>query len=294
MISQPLLFGRLVATFVLFATLCVVCQGHAAEPAAWPFFAFDNGVGRGSAITPDEQATILAERGYQGIGYTGVHSIPAMLKALDAQGLKMFSTYVKVDVTPGAAPYDPNLPEAIRQMKGAGTALWIHVHGRAATPAGLDDEAVAVIRDLADKAAASDLPVVLYPHTGFYVATLDDAVRLVKKIDRNNVGASFNLCHFLKQHDEKVMADKVKAAVPHLMLVSINGADSGDTRAMGWDRLIQTLDRGNYPVDALLQLLKDEGYTGPVGLQCYAIKGDIRDNLKRSADAWRKMTTGLK
>ena len=71
--------------------------------------------------------------------------------------------------------------------------------------------------------------------------------------------------------------------MPHLFVVSINGADhEGD-----WDRLIQTLDRGEYDVFALLSLLKKLGYDGPIGLQCYNIQGDIRENLTRSIGAWK-------
>ena len=51
-----------------------------------PFFAFDNGVGRDQHFPLDEQAKMLKELGYAGIGYTGTQRIPEMLKALDATG----------------------------------------------------------------------------------------------------------------------------------------------------------------------------------------------------------------
>ena len=69
-----------------------------------------------------------------------------------------------------------------------------------------------------------------------------------------------------------------------------NGADSGDTKSMGWNRLIQTLDRGDFPMDKLMSLLGRLGYDGPIGLQCYAVQGDMRENLKRSIGAWQKLT----
>jgi sugar phosphate isomerase/epimerase len=276
------------------AVLLAACYAgagvSAAEPPGWPFFAFDNGVGRGTEITPEQQAVLLADLGYQGIGYTGVERIPEMLQALEARDLKMFSTYVPVNLDPGVAAYDPRLPQAIRQLKGKGTAIWVHVHGKAASPGGLDERAVSVLRELAGMAKASGLPVVLYPHTGFYVATCQDAVRIAEQVDRENVGVAFNLCHFLKQHDPSELQQTIRQALPQLMLVSINGADSGNTKAMGWDRLIQTLDRGTFPVESLLQLLADGGYQGPIGLQCYAIPGDFRDNLRRSMKAWRALT----
>jgi sugar phosphate isomerase/epimerase len=128
---------------------------------------------------------------------------------------------------------------------------------------------------------------------GFYVATVEDAVRLAKKVDRKNVGASFNLCHFLKLNDEANLRQTLQMAKPYLFAVSINGADSGDTKTMAWNRLIQTLDRGSFDMCAFLKTLREIGYDGPIGLQCYAIPGDIRENLKRSIDAWRGFVARL-
>ena len=65
-------------------------------------------------------------------------------------------------------------------------------------------------------------------------------MRLVKKVDRKNVGVTFNLCHFLKVEGEKNLERRLKEAKPHLFAVNINGADGGNTDQMGWDRLIQT------------------------------------------------------
>lgn len=256
------------------------------KSSSWAFFAFDNGVGRGT-WQPEQQAQLLAELGYDGIGYTGVQNIPEMLRSLHAHNLKMFSTYIQVNLGEDQSPFDPGLPDAIKQLRGEGTALWIHIHGSGPASEVQDRRAVEVIRQIAEMAAASELPVVLYPHTGFYVATTTDAVRMVKLVDRKNVGASFNLCHFLKQNDAAKMETVLRAAAPHLMLVSINGADQGDTRKMGWDRLIQTLDQGSFDVKRVLKVLSECGYRGPVGLQCYAIKGDIRENLAKSIGAWR-------
>lgn len=277
------------AGMVLLGFLCLGEKTMGAEPHARLFFAFDNGVGRDAGMKPEEQAALLAELGYQGIGYTGVKNIPEMLAALDAHGLKMFSTYVQVNLGSDGVPYDPDLAKAVEQLKPHGTALWIHLHGAKSPSDELDDRAVAVIRKIADMAEKSGLQVVLYPHVGFYVSTNADALRVVKKVDRKNVGTSFNLCHFLKQQDEAEMEPVIQESLPHLMLVSINGADSGDTRNMGWDRLIQTLDRGTFDMGRLLRLLDTAGYKGPIGLQCYAIKGDVRENLKRSKEAWDKL-----
>ena len=76
---------------------------------------------------------------------------------------------------------------------------------------------------------------------------------------------------------------------PHLMLVSINGADSGDTKKMGFDRLIRPLGEGTFDNSKVMKILDEIGYAGPVGLQCYNVRGDNRANLKKSIVAWREL-----
>ncbi|MBI2478441.1 MAG: TIM barrel protein [Planctomycetia bacterium] len=276
-------------TLFLFACCSACCLPLHAEPFPdWPFFAFDNGVGRGK-WTAQQQAATLAELRYDGIGYTGLANLESVLRSLDDHQLRMFSTYIPVELDADKPPFDPALPAAIKQLAAHKTALWLHVHGRSAAAEDLDDRAVTVLRDIAAMAEPAGLPVVLYPHTGFYVATCRDAIRLARKVDRANVGVSFNLCHFLKQSDEQQLSAVLSEAMPYLRLVSINGADSGETTKMGWDRLIQTLDRGSYDVRKVLTLLNEGGYRGPIGLQCYAVPGDISQNLQRSKQAWEKL-----
>lgn len=256
---------------------------------ASPFFAFDNGTGRDQHVPLEEQAKMLKELGYSGIGYTGTQQIPEMLKALDAQGLKMFSIYVGADVDRGKSPYDPGLKTAIRQLKGRDTLIWVYILGGGPSSTESDDQAVTILREIADMAEGAGLRVALYPHAGFYVARVEDSVRLAKKVDRKNVGATFNLCHFLKVDNEENLERRLAEAMPYLFAVSINGADGGDTNRMPWNRLIQTLDRGSFDVGRVLRILKRLGYMGPIGLQCYAIRGDSRENLKHSMEGWRQL-----
>ena len=247
------------------------------------FFAFDNGVGRGE-LTPGEQAAVLEELGYAGIGYTGVGNLPEVLDALDEKGLKLFSVYVGAKLEPDGPTYGANLAEGIKALKGRDTVIWLYLTGH---PPDAEEQAVRVTTEIAEMAEQSGLRVALYPHVGFYVDGVDDALRIVNKVDRKNVGVSFNLCHWLKLEGDANMESLIAEAMPKLFLVSINGADRGDTRAMGWDRLIRTLDRGNFDTYGFVDALKRHGYDGPIGLQCYAIKGDMRENLERSMGAWR-------
>jgi len=116
---------------------------------------------------------------------------------------------------------------------------------------------------------------------------VEDAVRVAEKVNRRNVGATFNLCHWLRVDDEKNMQSLIKLAMPYLFVVTINGADSDGE---DWKELIQTLDRGSFDMHRFLTTLSDCGYTGPIGLQGYGIGGDAYDNLKRSMNAWRQLS----
>lgn len=247
-----------------------------------PFFAFDNGVGRGR-WSPQQQADILKELGYAGIGYTGTNDLPERLRAFQSEGLKVFSLYVPC--YPGREePYSPQLVEALEQLEGTGVMLWLTVQGKTTDP-----QAVCVLRELADAAARHGVRIALYPHFGFYVATTRDALRLAKMTDRKNVGVSINLCHELRSGNGDRLGEMIEEAKSRLFLVSVNGAD----KEGGWDKLIQPLDRGQFDVRAFLVQLKNAGYAGPIGLQCYNIKGDLRENLKRSMKAWKELSPWL-
>ncbi len=259
------------------------------EPAGpSPFFAFDNAATDEKHKTPREQAALLGELGYDGISSRGGEHLPEMAKELDKHGLRLFSVYLGINIDPDQPAYGPELLDAIEVMKGGNGMLWLFLRSKIlkpSDPAG-DDRAVKIIRDIADKAAKANLRIALYPHHAFWLERVEDCLRIAKKVDRKNVGATFNLCHWLRVDDEKNMKSLIEKAMPHLFVVTINGADSG---GKDWKTLIQTLDRGTFDMQRFLKTLYDAGFSGPIGFQGYGIGGDARDNLKRTMNAWREL-----
>ncbi len=274
------------------APTAVADDGPKTKGLVNPFFAMDTGTKDAKHRTAKAQAEMLKELGYAGIGYTGFGGLPEMLKELDKNGLKMFAVYTGVQIDPEGQKYDPQLKEAIKLLKGRGTIIWIFIQSKKYKPSSPDGDPLAVetIREIADMAHESGLKVALYPHTGLWVERVEDAVRLAKKINRTNVGVTFNLCHWLKVDEEESMESRLKLAMPYLSVVSINGADSGGDN---WKQLIQTLDRGSFDIQKFLKTLKALGYTGPIGLQGYGIGGDAHENLRRSMGAWRRLSARI-
>ncbi|MCC6797612.1 MAG: sugar phosphate isomerase/epimerase [Candidatus Hydrogenedentes bacterium] len=248
------------------------------------FFVFDNGVGRDQQWTIEQQAEALARFGYAGIGYSGTEHLDERLAAFKQHKLRVFNIYVPcyVDKDP---TYGDDLKAAIARLKDTGVVIWLTVQGAAED----DAKAVKAVTEIADLAAASNLKVALYPHAGFFVADIEDALRVVRKVDRKNCGVTFNLCHELNAGNEARFDQLIEEAAPHLFLVSINGADHEG----GWDKLIQPLGNGSFDVVRLLRKIFDVGYEGPIGLQCYQVPGDTLANLEHNMKQWRDIVAGL-
>jgi len=255
-----------------------------------PFFAMDTifGVPGRRALSAKEQVAIAKELGYAGISYWGnVEGLSELIAELDRNGLKVYPPYYGVNLDADKPKYDPQLKEAIGLLKGRDAAIWVFITSREykrSSPDG-DPRAVEILSEIADMAQGAGVRIALYPHTGFWLERVEDAVRVAKKVGRENVGVTFNLCHWLRV-DGTNMKARLELALPYLFMVTINGADPEGT---GWDRLIQPLDRGTFDMYGFLKTLKELGYTGPIGLQGYGIKGDPYENLKRSMAAWRAL-----
>lgn len=254
-----------------------------------PFFVFEDGLWNAKTDAPVYWASLVKTSGFDGMELIGLDKLDEILPELQKNNLKLFTLYIQIDLEK-EQPYDPRLKSYIEKLKNTGLHLWVHVHSekyQPSDPAG-DARCIEIIADLADYAEKYSVKIAFYPHSDFWVEKVDDGVRLAKKINRPNVGTVFNLCHFLKKDETDKLEQKLKNAMPYLFLVSINGADSGDTHLMNWDRLIQPLGRGDFDVLNMLEILKESGYKNPVGLQCYNIKGQPEDFLPESVGAWKK------
>ena len=218
-----------ISPFVLLSAVIVLPALGDAAPAAEPglpnpFFVFSNGLDG-----VQDPPTVLKDLGYAGVGVAGLDVIGAV-KEYEKAGLKVFNTYVgcRLDKTPA---YDPQFKKAVRELKGTGVLLWLTVLGG---KYGQEDEkAVGIVREIADLAATSGLRVALYPHTGFYVATTADALRLTKKVDRKNLGATLNLCHELMTDQGAKLDETIREVAPYLFVVSINGGRQATRLQLG-------------------------------------------------------------
>jgi sugar phosphate isomerase/epimerase len=240
----------------------------------------------------EQQAQMLKELGYDGVGHIWLDKVEERLQTLDAAGLRLFQITMVVDVTPGKPPYDATrFKEVCSVIKGRKVQFDLLLNGgKPSDPSG-DPHAVGILREMSDQARESGAQLLLYPHQGSWVERLEDSIRVADQVDRPNVGVMFNLCHWLRVDKSRDYEPLLKRALPRLWAVSLNGADAFDDQP-GWDHYIQPLDQGDFDVAGLLRTLRELGYSGPVGLQCYGIGGDTREHLERSMAAWRRLNWG--
>jgi sugar phosphate isomerase/epimerase len=279
---------RLAQFLVLAVTVALAISATAASKN--PFFAMDT-IARGG---PDVAPAMLRQLGYDGYGGRALDEI--MPPAIAAQGLKFFNGYHVLDLNPAQPAPDAKLRTWLIAMRGTDTVLWLALNKIARADGTFyaisspeaDATVLTQLRALSEVAHANGIRIALYPHTGFWLARVEDALRLANTLDRPDVGVTFNLCHWLKvEGAERDPVPVLRVALPRLMFVTISGADTGDTRAMGWERLIQPLDAGTYDLAGFVHTLQSIGYTGPVGFQGYNIKAEPRAVLTRSMNAWR-------
>jgi sugar phosphate isomerase/epimerase len=239
------------------------------------FYAFQNGVSFGSF---ENEAKTLKELGFDGISQVnaGGEKLAERISEYDKVGLRVLSIYLNVDDKPIDA-------DVVKPFKSRGSLIELTIRK-------MTSNTVEAVRQTAEMAASMKIRVALYPHHGFAVATMPQALDLIAKVNHRNLGVMFNLCHFLKNEKAEDLESVLEKAGSHLFAVSTSGANLGGA---GWGDLIKPLDQGNFPQARLYGVLKKLKFKGPVGLQCYGVRGDKRTNLKNSIAAWKKIVTEL-
>lgn len=270
-------------------TIGALLASTLAARAAQPFFPFCIDWHDAKKRNFTEQAAMLKELGYDGVGHIWLPQLAERIASLDAVGLKLFQITMTVNLATNKPPYDAKqFADALAACKGRNVQFLLIMNGAKPSETNLDERAVAIVREMSDLTKDSGSELLLYPHTGDWIERVEAACRVADKVDRPNVGVMFNLCHWLRVDSSRDYRTLLQKAMPRLRAVSINGADERDEKP-GWAHYIQPLDSGNFDMAAFLKTLNELGFKGPVGLQCYGIGGDAREHLARSIEAWQKL-----
>lgn len=255
------------------------------------FYCFNNGVRTlpNAPVGFDAQAELIKKIGFDGLSGHISEDYFERRASLDKIGLDMPEIYWGMSLTDdGEITYDEEIKEIIVDSKDRDllVALFLNAEKYMTLKNEGDELFGKGIQELADFAAPYNVEIAIYPHANNYCEKSRHSVEMAKMINRDNVGVIFNTCHLLKVEGDEGWEQKALAALPYLQMVSINGSDSGDTKEMGWDRLIQPLGEGTFDTYKLVKFFRDNGYTGKFGLQCYNINQDCELALTKSMHTW--------
>ncbi len=152
--------------------------------------------------------------------------------------------------------------------------------------------AITLIQHAADLAKGTNVDIDIYPYTGTYIATAEQALPLVEKINRENVGITLQLIHEIKAGNSHRLPEVIAKIKDHLKLVIICGADQpkegDDVANWDWSRLVKPLDEGNFDLYGFVKAVIASGYQGPFGQICWEIKEPALDYLTRSMATWKQ------
>lgn len=238
--------------------------------------------------TYEKKVKLIKETGFNGIEIFELDQFNQKLAAIQQNDFKGSFLYAKVDLD--HAQLDTRLVEAIQQLKGSGAIICPYIIKNNPISPGPNKEsdkmAVRLLKELAEVADQSDLQVAIYPHIYFYVEKIGHAMLIAKKVNRRNLGLTFNLCHWLATTNETERNDlnnELKKLTPYLKMMSINGANNVlSIKANIWEDYILPLDMGSFDVKGLVRYVAvDLGLKIPIGIQCFGLKGD-QELVKRT------------
>ena len=211
------------------------------------------------------------------------------IQTLDAAGLRLYLAGVTVDLRRDFEEQVPRLSAVLPLLQGRPTALYAVVTGLPPGAAEGIEPAVSALRRLSGLADQQNVRIGIYPHTGDWVATVPQAVALAAVRRSCELRGDLQLCHFLRNEPVDSLNHVLDMAAPHLVGVTINGADLAGRGDKDWRRLIQPLDQGSFDLASLLEQLRERHYSGPIGIMCYGIAADAQEHLARSLRSYRRL-----
>ena len=206
-------------------------------------------------------------------------------------GLEVAAIYATLDIATGWEDEgNRRIRQLVETLDGCDT---IELSVRSSDPAlatsdpSGDEAMIAVLRDLLEVAERRGKTIALYPHLRFWLERVDDAVRLCRLVDHTRLRMVFTAYHWYAA-DGKNLSGAVEAAAPYLVLANLCGSRRFDNGS-GLPATIEPLDEGELDCFAVLGVLREHGYDGPIGIQGYSVGGDVYTKLKRSVATFRDM-----
>ena len=233
---------------------------------------------------PMERAKMLSELGFTKFAYDyRAEHVPTFEEEILA--LKKYNIELTAWWFPGSLNDEAKMTLSLFEKHNVNPQLWVMGGGDVKMSKEDEDRFIESevnrLRPIAEAGHRIGCSLALYNHGGWF-GVPENMVRLVKAIDRPNVGIVYNLHHAHDQVDR--LPEVLRLLKPHLIALNVNGME---TKGDQIGKKILVIGEGNRDAQVFRQI-SESGYTGPIGILNHT-QEDAKERLEKSIKGLRSL-----
>jgi len=293
--------NRLFISFLILLisfTICVSVEAENIEKKdatkpAWSLAAYNFGsLGK---LSPEVQIDLLNKVGYQGIILSCETKVDFqnldkyIEKAAKMENFKIEAVFERYNFNDSTERKE-RWRKVVDKLAGKGTQLWI-IFGKKVD--GINDEFIeSKLREIVNYSTTKGVLVVLYPHSKCYIASAEEALPFIEKINHPNLKLAVHLCHEIRAGNGSRMDqvfDRVKDRIGAVTLAGTDSVADFSAPKLMDSSTIKPLGQGNYDLSLFVEPLSKSGYKGSVGFINFKIEEDPETYLDSSLKVWIRL-----
>jgi sugar phosphate isomerase/epimerase len=268
---------------------------HSSANAKWPVASYN--YGGLEKITPLEQIQLLEASGYDGIVIKSekiedFNALDEFIRLDEASPkLKIHAIFERYNFTDPTERKE-RWKKVVDKIADTNIQIWI-IFGKKTE--GINDAFIEEkLREISKYAAQNKVEVILYPHSDCYIASAEEALPFVEKINAPNLKLALHLYHEVRAKNGDRIDEVFEKVKHHLGAVSLAGTDrvadytNKKTRDLS---TIKTLGLGNFDLTTFITALRKSEYKGSVALMNFGITEAPEIYLPRSLAEWNSLVT---
>ena len=236
---------------------------------------------------PMERAKMLSELGFTKFAYDyRPEHVPTFEEEI--QALKKYNVELTAWWFPGSLNDEAKITLSLFEKHKVTPQLWVMGGGDVNMSKADEDRFIESevnrLRPIAEAGHRIGCSLALYNHGGWF-GVPENMVRLVKAIDRPNVGIVYNLHHAHDQIDR--LPEVLTLLKPHLLALNVNGMETNGDQI---GKKILVIGEGKRDAQVFRQI-SECGYAGPIGILNHTqedAKNRLDKNLKGLRDLLSK------
>jgi sugar phosphate isomerase/epimerase len=264
---------------------------------AWAFLNYEP-----EGRSPEERALMLKRLGFTKCGYEGhphlIDQLEAHIVAYRKHGIELLGIYLAIQKeNPLEQDYLVEAIEILERQK-CPLQLWLTIKESLLKDVPEDkraEKACEYVRPLADRVVPMGCKIAMYNHGG-WTGHPRNQVQVIEKLqahyDPDSLGIVLNFHHAHPFVDQ--FPKLFKQVQPYLFLVNTNGMRvkvTPDGQRVGNPKIL-SLGKGDHEVH-MLRLVKESGYTGPIGVIDHMGQVDPEVNLRNNLKALKTILSQL-